>query len=637
MRKLVLLTMGVSFVCTASTAQAQWSHYTVEWMGIQWDNFWGDISVTTNDTLLVTADQPAGMPFAGEAHYSTSAYPIGPAPWVKTTYNDPGYPADFAQMIKVRKNWGTDQFAEVYMGAYSDSCAGTSGYFAAWFDQPTGYQGTIYFDVPRTAGLHEFEIGQKPDQTIDFLLDGQVQYTLTGLAMDFQDTSLRNESPITSSAEFASYSAGSGYDSVPAQSYQIESLGDLAGRGSSANAASAAGFVAGGSAISGDFSGTPWFAHAFRWYRGENIDLGVLGPDVPPGTFPKPESIGLGVNSLGQVVGKSAQPGQPYKGFLWLPEPAYGFPAGMNELPELPGGSTIANKINDAGQIVGESRPEGSLSSRPVLWTYDGTQWVIEDLGTLGGPYGRAQSINSKGQVVGQANATDGSLRSFLWLPAPDYGMTAGMHDLHASYGSGNAFDVNNQGQVVGAIGLGAAYIWLPAPAYGLPAGLNLFDLSQIPSAAGAWPNAINEHGVVVGQFAQTVYDGQHATRATHYSGFRWEAGVIHLLDEFLPPGWDPTNALDITDGGKIVGVGASPELPGYGLGYRMTPVTPGDLNCDGFINGYDIDPFVLALTDEAAYDEHWPDCNRSNADVNGDGDVNGYDIDPFVELLVGN
>jgi probable HAF family extracellular repeat protein len=424
--------------------------------------------------------------------------------------------------------------------------------------------------------------------------------------------------------------------SASAQSYQIESLGDLTGRGSSGNGTCAAGYVAGGSAISGDFSGTPWFAHAFRWYRGENIDLGVLGPDVPPGTFPKPESIGLGVNSLGQVVGKSAQPGQPYKGFLWLPEPMYGFPAGMNALPELAGGSTTANKINDAGQIVGESRPAGSLSSRPVLWEYNGTQWVITDLGTLGGPYGRAQGINSKGQVVGQANASDGSLRSFLWLPTPDYGLTAGMHDLHPAYGSGNAFDVNDQGQVVGAIGLGVAYIWLPTAAYGLPAGLNLFNLSQIPSASGAWPNAINEHGIVVGQFSQTFSDRHSGTRITHWSGFRWEAGVIHLLNEFLPPGWDPSNALDITDGGKIVGVGMSPELPSYGLGYRMTPVVPGDLDCDGLINAFDIDPFVLALTDAAGYEDQWPDCNRWNADVNDDGEVNAFDIDPFVLLLVG-
>jgi hypothetical protein len=59
-----------------------------------------------------------------------------------------------------------------------------------------------------------------------------------------------------------------------------------------------------------------------------------------------------------------------------------------------------------------------------------------------------------------------------------------------------------------------------------------------------------------------------------------------------------------------------------------------GDLNCDGEVNGYDIDPFVLALTDPSAYDEQLADCDYMLADCNQDGAVNGYDIDPFVELL---
>jgi hypothetical protein len=61
-----------------------------------------------------------------------------------------------------------------------------------------------------------------------------------------------------------------------------------------------------------------------------------------------------------------------------------------------------------------------------------------------------------------------------------------------------------------------------------------------------------------------------------------------------------------------------------------------GDMNCDGLINGYDIDPFVLALTDPAAYQASYPACEIMHADINGDGTVNGYDIDPFVSLLTG-
>ncbi len=59
-----------------------------------------------------------------------------------------------------------------------------------------------------------------------------------------------------------------------------------------------------------------------------------------------------------------------------------------------------------------------------------------------------------------------------------------------------------------------------------------------------------------------------------------------------------------------------------------------GDLNCDGAINAFDIDPFALALVDPAAYAAAWPACDVLLADVNGDGVVNVFDIDPFVELL---
>lgn len=61
-----------------------------------------------------------------------------------------------------------------------------------------------------------------------------------------------------------------------------------------------------------------------------------------------------------------------------------------------------------------------------------------------------------------------------------------------------------------------------------------------------------------------------------------------------------------------------------------------GDLNCDGVVNNFDIDPFTLAVSDPVAYEAAYPECDVDNADVNGDGLVNNFDIDPFVELLAG-
>ncbi len=69
-------------------------------------------------------------------------------------------------------------------------------------------------------------------------------------------------------------------------------------------------------------------------------------------------------------------------------------------------------------------------------------------------------------------------------------------------------------------------------------------------------------------------------------------------------------------------------------------PFTPlyerGDLNCDGVMNFADIDPFVLALSDPAAYQAAYPGCDTRNADCNGDGSVDFDDINAFVALLSG-
>jgi len=69
---------------------------------------------------------------------------------------------------------------------------------------------------------------------------------------------------------------------------------------------------------------------------------------------------------------------------------------------------------------------------------------------------------------------------------------------------------------------------------------------------------------------------------------------------------------------------------------YLADLVRVADTNCDGAVNVFDIDPFVLALVDKAGYEAQFADCSAMSADINLDGEVNVFDIDPFVEVLVG-
>jgi pyrrolidone-carboxylate peptidase len=60
----------------------------------------------------------------------------------------------------------------------------------------------------------------------------------------------------------------------------------------------------------------------------------------------------------------------------------------------------------------------------------------------------------------------------------------------------------------------------------------------------------------------------------------------------------------------------------------------PGDLNCDGVVNYDDIDPFVLALSDQQGYRAAYPGCPWINADADGTGTVDFDDINAFLALL---
>ena len=133
--------------------------------------------------------------------------------------------------------------------------------------------------------------------------------------------------------------------------------------------------------ILGDHTGI-WGA---LWEGGKAVVLGHFSP--------------YDINYSGQVVGDDGS-----HAILWHRGQA-------SALADLPGTTrSTASAINDRGQIVGYARVGGS---RPVLWQ----NGVPIDLGTLGGPEGKAEGINNRGQIVG--TSTDARLDSWptLWSP----------------------------------------------------------------------------------------------------------------------------------------------------------------------------------------------------------------------------
>jgi probable HAF family extracellular repeat protein len=181
---------------------------------------------------------------------------------------------------------------------------------------------------------------------------------------------------------------------------------------------------------------------------------------------------------------------------------------------------SFAFGINESGQAVGVSGSCSNVSLPPnnppggphaVLWEKDGS---VTDLGTLPGGIGNnvATSINDRGEVVGTALVSDGSVHAFFWS------RQRGMQDLGVPPNdvvsvAPCCHTINNRGQVVGfsfpgPLGGGRALIWEDS----VPVDLN----TRIP-AGSPWylqaATSINDAGEIVGW--GTIHGEVHAYLAT--------------------------------------------------------------------------------------------------------------------------
>ncbi len=134
-------------------------------------------------------------------------------------------------------------------------------------------------------------------------------------------------------------------------------------------------------------------------------DLGVL----PGGSY----SCAEGTNDSGQVVGWSDS-ASGCRAFLWDRE------QGMQNLGVTGGPRSYAEDINDAGQVVGYSYPDGGW--RAFLWDREHGMQDLNDLlapDSAGWTLHSATGIDNAGQIVGRAQAPDGTYRAFLATPTP--------------------------------------------------------------------------------------------------------------------------------------------------------------------------------------------------------------------------
>ena len=161
---------------------------------------------------------------------------------------------------------------------------------------------------------------------------------------------------------------------------------------------------------------------------------------------------------------------------------------------------------------------------------------------------------------------------------------------------------------------------------------MNLRQIGGAQNTFGAAGSTIgldyNVAGGVGQSGAQTVLSGSFSAPTTEGTyTFSLANGLANVLTAVnTPPDFSPVTAaaVDIATNGSF----SFTVQPGYEIG---------DLNCDGTVNNFDIDAFVLALTsapDFTAYNTTYPGCDGMLADCDENGTVNNFDIDPFVALL---
>jgi hypothetical protein len=140
--------------------------------------------------------------------------------------------------------------------------------------------------------------------------------------------------------------------------------------------------------------------------------------------------------------------------------------------------------------------------------------------------------------------------------------------------------------------------------------------------------------GVAGGVYALTTYHADLIAGGDS-SVARWNGADWQTAGEVNDYVWALASYNgELIAGGQFTSAGGQSS---FGVARLMCTYDLGDLSCDGAVDVFDIDPFVLALTSPEVYAAQWADCDYMLADANGDGAVNAFDIDPFVLLLTGN
>jgi uncharacterized membrane protein len=213
------------------------------------------------------------------------------------------------------------------------------------------------------------------------------------------------------------------------------------------------------------------------------------------------------------------------------------------DLGTLGGDFSIAYSINDNGQIVGLARNSAD-DLRATLFDKTGVGNNI-DLGTLGSQRSEAYSINNMGQIVGSAD------RLATLFDPNGSGDNVELGTLSGDVQS-VAYSVNNRGQIVGWSGY--FHTWDHATLFDPNGSGNNIELGTLGGSKSA-ALSINDSGQIVG-WAETECSTYPFCTVTYRATLFDESGNGENVSlGTLSGGWDHSRANSINNNGQIVGM----------------------------------------------------------------------------------
>jgi uncharacterized membrane protein len=204
--------------------------------------------------------------------------------------------------------------------------------------------------------------------------------------------------------------------------------------------------------------------------------------------------------------------------------------------------STIANKVNDHGEIVGGSLDTGVSVGAPGSNGFLLRRGRFTTLRVPGSLETQAVGINNRTQVVGEYIDPSGTYRGFLWQRGR-FSTVDGPGSL-----GGAVLDINDRGQMVGV------HDAADGSKRGFLLSKGRYTTFAAPGAPVTFPIDINNHGQIVGTYADDS-DGSPRLR-----GFVLRKGVGGPFTPIDVPGALETIARGMDDRGRIVGLYGNPN-----------------------------------------------------------------------------